>query len=340
MKEELISIIVPVYNCEQYIKHCIKSILMQTYKKIEVLVINDGSTDRTESIIEEFNDDRIIYLKKQNTGVSDTRNLGIEAAKGKYILFVDSDDYLIENMVEKMYKAICNNDLDVVRANYYIKKNNRLIDGVEYEFSNKVLHKENIKNEIIPNILNHKIKGYVWLLLIKKEKINEVFSTSLNILEDMKFYIDLFFNIDKAMFLSEKLYIYNCDNGFSATKDHKYYERNMKNMINATYEIMKTLKDYNFSDRNTIEIFCTKNINSIINYNYLLYKSDYNIEKIKKIWNNIINDDMYKDIVKYYNQSYSSFSEKIIYRLLYKKYYMILKEIFRIRKFIAKNRRK
>lgn len=340
MHNDLISVIVPVYNCENDIYRCIKSILKQTYKNIEILIINDGSTDNSEKIIKSIEDKRIIYITKKNTGVSDTRNLGINRANGKYILFVDADDYLFENMIEITYKEICENEVDVVRANYYIKKNNQLSKSNECDFSNRVLNKKEIKEKVIPEILEHKIRGYVWLLLIKKEKIKEGFSRELNILEDMKFYIDLFFNIDKAIFLNDGLYVYNCDNKYSATKNYDYYEKNMYNMVKATLEIQKSLEKNEFYDKIAIEKFITKNINTIINYNYLLYKSGYDLRSIKKNWKKLKNKTDYKMISCFYNSKYNSMIEQIIYILLQYECYAILINIFYIRKNISQKRRK
>ena len=101
MNEELISVIVPIYNGEKYLAECVYSIINQTYKNIEILLMNDGSTDSSLSLCENFakEDNRIRVINKKNTGVSDTRNKGVEMSNGKYILFVDCDDYLEKNMV-------------------------------------------------------------------------------------------------------------------------------------------------------------------------------------------------------------------------------------------------
>ena len=91
-----ISIIVPIYNCEKYLKRCLESIINQTYNNLEIILLNDGSSDNSLKIIKEYKkkDNRIIVIDKKNTGVSDTRNIGIQKASGKYICFCDSDDVL------------------------------------------------------------------------------------------------------------------------------------------------------------------------------------------------------------------------------------------------------
>ena len=109
-----ISIIVPIYNSEKYIKNCIDSLLNQTKKELEFIFINDGSTDNTESIIKEYKDKRIKYFKNSNQGIGKTRNFGINKSKGKYIMFIDSDDYLESNACEELYSYASNNNIDVV----------------------------------------------------------------------------------------------------------------------------------------------------------------------------------------------------------------------------------
>ena len=104
-QSELVSIIVPIYNSEKYLNDCLKSIQKQTYHNIEILLIDDGSQDNSLVICEEVGvlDDRIKIYHQENQGVSAARNRGIELAKGKYILFIDSDDMIIDNMVEQMF---------------------------------------------------------------------------------------------------------------------------------------------------------------------------------------------------------------------------------------------
>jgi len=108
-----VSIIVPIYNAERYLGECIESILTQSYRNIEAILVNDGSTDCSLSICESYarKDDRIRIINKANSGVSDTRNVGIEAATGEYVCFSDADDYFLTSslfVVSKIYRLISN----------------------------------------------------------------------------------------------------------------------------------------------------------------------------------------------------------------------------------------
>ena len=141
MNEELISIIVPVYNVEEYLKECIDSIINQTYKRIEIILVDDGSTDKSGKICDDYAkiDKRIKVVHKENGGLSDARNVGISVSSGKYIAFVDSDDWVEKTMYKKCivyvksmmliyaYADILENIrmkqfLNVVLKEWYIKK--------------------------------------------------------------------------------------------------------------------------------------------------------------------------------------------------------------------------
>jgi len=115
MNEELISVIVPVYNVENYLRKCIDSIIKQTYHNLEIIVVDDGSTDNSGRICNEYLevDHRIKVYHKKNGGLSDARNFGITKSKGNYIGFVDSDDFIKEDMYEVLYKALKKHDADV-----------------------------------------------------------------------------------------------------------------------------------------------------------------------------------------------------------------------------------
>ena len=105
MDKDLISIIVPIYNVEKYIKKCIDSIINQTYTNLEIILVDDGSPDNCGKICDKYKekDDRIKVIHKKNGGLSDARNAGIDIATGEYITFIDSDDYVAENYIEVLY---------------------------------------------------------------------------------------------------------------------------------------------------------------------------------------------------------------------------------------------
>lgn len=116
----LISIIMPVYNVEQYLNYCMESILAQDYKNLEIILIDDGSTDSSGDMCDEYakNDSRIKVIHKKNGGLSSARNIGIEVMTGKYMTFVDPDDYIRIDYVSRMYKYILEDETDLVVCSY------------------------------------------------------------------------------------------------------------------------------------------------------------------------------------------------------------------------------
>lgn len=121
MENKLISIIVPVYNVEEYLKQCLDSILEQTFSDYEVILVNDGSTDNSGLICQEYaeKDSHIRYFEKENGGLSDARNYGIEQAQGEYLTFVDSDDWVTETYIEELYSKLQYYNADISICNYF-----------------------------------------------------------------------------------------------------------------------------------------------------------------------------------------------------------------------------
>ena len=119
-KNDLISIIIPAYNSENYVSECIDSVINQTYKNIEIVIINDGSTDNTLSIIQGYQkkDKRIVLINQKNMGVYESRCNGIRVAHGKYITFLDADDLLTYDCIEVMYNSIKKYNSNIVRCNF------------------------------------------------------------------------------------------------------------------------------------------------------------------------------------------------------------------------------
>ena len=136
-----ISIIVPIYNAEKYIEKCINSLINQTKKELEFILVNDGSTDNTEKVIKSYNDKRIKYFKNKNQGIGKTRNFGIDKSTGKYLMFVDSDDYIREDACELLFNKINKDNLDLVVCDYYkvYEKDNKIVEERLISFNDSSL---------------------------------------------------------------------------------------------------------------------------------------------------------------------------------------------------------
>lgn len=183
-----ISIIIPIYNAEKYINKCLDSILKQTKKELEIILINDGSTDNTEKIIKTYQDKRIKYFKNDNHGIGYSRNFGINQSTSKYIMFLDSDDYLETTACEELFNKAEKDNLDIVISDFYKVFNNNIEEIKLPSFENSSL-KDN--PDIITEYLNPWAKLYSSKLL-KDNKIKFVENLKY---EDAPFVIE---TLDKA----------------------------------------------------------------------------------------------------------------------------------------------
>ena len=177
-----VTVIIPVYNSEKYIGKCIKSIIDQTYKNLDILVINDGSKDNSLSVIKSFTDKRIRVIDKKNEGVSKTRNLGIKKSTGDYIMFVDNDDYLDKECIEEFVKSIKNNDIAIggyKRVNdkkemfRCVLKNTKWSKYIIMSPWAKLFKREFLINNNI-SFLNHKIGEDIYFNLLAFSKTNKI----------------------------------------------------------------------------------------------------------------------------------------------------------------------
>jgi len=159
----LVSIIIPAYNRAGFLKEAIKSVLAQTYKNIEVIVVDDGSTDNTPKLVKQFTDKRIIYLRQENKGASSARNKGIESARGNYIAFLDSDDIWLPQKIEKQLEIF-----NISRCNPGL-----VYTGIQYMDYDGNLKKQKkiirFRGDILKRLLRKNIPGVGSTMLIKKE---------------------------------------------------------------------------------------------------------------------------------------------------------------------------
>lgn len=203
----MISIIVPVYNSEKYLNKCIESILNQTHKNFELILINDGSTDSSLSICNKYAnlDSRIVVISKNNEGAGLARNEGLKIAKGDYIGFVDSDDYISPNMYEKMYHSAIENDADIVQCGYLkVDEKDNIIAKSNYQ--NKIINqgelcfKEYCKRKNIDNYSPCKI--------FKRNILGNIYFGNYSYSEDAYFIIQAFLNCKKLVVISSNFYYY------------------------------------------------------------------------------------------------------------------------------------
>lgn len=165
--EPLISIIVPIYNVEKYLNRCIESIVNQTYKNLEIILVDDGSPDNCPQICDQWKekDNRIKVIHKENGGLSDARNVGLDITQGEYIAFVDSDDYIHVKMYETLITVLLEKDCDIVQCDF-----SKVADGqqVNNELLEYKVKEYNVKEALYSLINENPLKQVVWNKLYKK----------------------------------------------------------------------------------------------------------------------------------------------------------------------------
>lgn len=227
-----ISVIIPVYNSSTYLRKCLDSVVNQTLKDIEIIVINDGSTDDSKNIIEEYTVKykNIIFIDQENKGIGKTRNIGIKKATGEYITFVDSDDYIKENMLEEYYKYAKKHNFDLVIGSYIKKINNK-----EIIFENNKFKTGNVKTT--PQIL-YLIEYGPWAKLYKREMLinNNIYFDEKRKYEDMPFVSKALLKSKLIGQITEPYYYYIIHNNSETTT--------MDKRVFDILDILKEIKDY------------------------------------------------------------------------------------------------
>ena len=294
MKNIKVSVIVPIYNTEKFLKKCIESILNQALQEIEIILINDGSTDNSHTICFEYAkkySEKIKYINNKNIGCSATRNLGIELAQGEYIAFVDSDDYIEKEMYEEMYIKSQKTASDIVICGFryiYEKEKEVFIPKKEYSYLD-------IKNKL----------SYVWNKLFKKElliKNNIIFPLESHYCEDFVFSFENLISTEKISSLENVMYnyvlhgnnsIYNfnkkLDTKISFSKVYNYLKE--KNMLKNKFIMKYFFQNFYYSG--------IKNI-----FRSLLNPKIISINDTKKYL--ILYKNMFKEI------EFISFKEKVL----------------------------
>ena len=310
-----VSVIVPVYNTEKYLKKCLDSLVHQTLKEIEIILINDGSTDNSQKIIDEY---VLKYPKlfkvfsQKNSGQAVARNLGIKNSKGEFIAFADSDDYLEIDAYEKAYNYAVKNNLDIVCFKFYEDKN-----GIRKKSSYELFktYDKNLKyilNETSP--CNKIIKND----LLKNNKIKFIENY---IYEDLELIPKLALYTDKIGFLDEYLYNYVIHN------DSTMRQKNYNQKLDSIYFVMDSLKNNFKNSKYTKELeflFVEHLLHGGV-LRYLEYKEgNKDIEKISDIIKE--NFPNWKKNVYYKKQN---IKYKIICTLAYNKKIKLLKKILK-----------
>lgn len=232
-----ISVIIPVYNVEKYLKKCVESVLKQTIADLEIILVDDGSTDRSGRICDEYaeRDSRIVVVHKKNGGLSSARNIGIEIAKSQYIGFVDSDDYIEEDMYEVLYRNIMENDADLAMCDLY-----HCYEGKKIKI-NPIKEKFILDSEQAIKMVMEAKKTSVTAVnkLYKKELFDEIRYPEGKLSEDAFVIIDILMRAKKIVFTSEQKYFYVHRKGSITTSGFKKKDLNVLEAYLKNYKLIK-----------------------------------------------------------------------------------------------------
>lgn len=264
------SIIIPAYNAEHTLSKSIESILSQSYTNFEIIIINDGSTDQTWSLCQNYakKDARIKIVNQQNSGPSRARNKGLQKATGDYILFVDSDDLLLKDALKTLAKTIKNHPCDVIHYNY--------LSGPSQNLNGRTFKKPEVP-KLLDSFLNDNPPCYSWLMCIKKSCLIK-YDETLKHHEDVEFIVRLLLHIDSIYFLDQPLYQYNY-NPSGITKDPKKALINIKYVQQSYQKIKQLLKENHLLSKN-LDQQINANIFKITVDKLRLYADLENTEKI------------------------------------------------------------
>ena len=258
---ELISIVVPIYNVEKYLRMCLDSIEQQTYSNIEVLLINDGSPDSSGEICQEYvaRDSRFRYFEKENGGLSDARNYGIERSNGMYLTFVDSDDWLSLTYVEDLYQAAIRNDADTVVSHYtiYNESDRNYYVHIWDDYYEKTCTGE----ELVLELPSLELNGYIyitsWGILFKKELFNNIRFPKGKVIEDSRTNYKLFFRSNKVAYIHKEIYYHR--EGIESIGSG-VNEKLLTDVLECLLERLAiyTIKGWNYSDEKNNVLGCLR----------------------------------------------------------------------------------
>lgn len=275
MKEyaEKISVIIPVFNAVHTLEKCVHSVLKQTYDNIEIILVNDGSTDESLKLIQKLRtkDNRIQYVSIDNSGVSCARNIGIDMARGEYLVFADADDYMDETMLLKLYEAIRRIQADVAVCTYTVgtEEKHGVLDAV-----NRIDKPDMIKELMLPE---RKMAAFVWNRLYKASivKNNGIrFNTKVKVCEDTLFNYEVLKYCREVAVVDEPLYHYNINN------DSAMFRRGFnQNKLTANIAFKCMLQETQGREEHTwIEVACMLYheilLSQVCKYRYKLSKTD------------------------------------------------------------------
>ena len=233
-KSVLVSIVIPIYNVENYLDKCIESVVEQSYKNLDIILVDDGSTDSSREIRDlwETKDERIKVIHKKNGGLSSARNTGINIAIGEYIAFIDSDDYIDSEYVTRLLNKMIETNSDIVCCGYY-----EIVDGKTTVPNKRLICGEYEKKEALERLLKWDIQDYAWNKLYRRVLFSQIRYPNGRNFEDMATTYKTFLKANKVCVVNDRLYNYLIRKGsISNTEDYVKHIKDMWDTIETYNE--------------------------------------------------------------------------------------------------------
>ncbi len=285
-----VSVIVPIYNVEKYLEKCINSLLSQTLEDIQIILVNDGSKDNSGNIAKEYeqnNKDRVIYVEKENGGLSDARNYGLKYATGDFIAFLDSDDYIEKNAYEEMYNKAIEENADYVECDFIWEFPNKIRVDKQYPYKNK---KEMLSF----------VRVVAWNKLIKRQLIID---NNLEFPKGLR-YEDVEFTYKLIPFVNKFTYV---------DKPFIHYVQREGSIANVQNE--RTAEIFTVLD-NVIEFYKKNNIyekyRDELEYNYARYLLCSSLKRMCKIKDKTIREKLLTESWERLNLNFPNWKENVI----------------------------
>ena len=285
-----VSVIVPIYNVEKYLEKCINSLLSQTLEDIQIILVNDGSKDNSGNIAKEYeqnNKDRVIYVEKENGGLSDARNYGLKYATGDFIAFLDSDDYIEKNAYEEMYNKAIEENADYVECDFIWEFPNKIRVDKQYPYKNK---KEMLSF----------VRVVAWNKLIKRQLITD---NNLEFPKGLR-YEDVEFTYKLIPFVNRFAYV---------DKPFIHYVQREDSIANVQNE--RTAEIFTVLD-NVIEFYKKNNIyekyRDELEYNYARYLLCSSLKRMCKIKDKTIREKLLTESWERLNLNFPNWKENVI----------------------------
>ena len=285
-----VSVIVPIYNVEKYLEKCINSLLSQTLEDIQIILVNDGSKDNSGNIAKEYeqnNKDRVIYVEKENGGLSDARNYGLKYATGDFIAFLDSDDYIEKNAYEEMYNKAIEENADYVECDFIWEFPNKIRVDKQYPYKNK---KEMLSF----------VRVVAWNKLIKRQLITD---NNLEFPKGLR-YEDVEFTYKLIPFINKFTYV---------DKPFIHYVQREGSIANVQNE--RTAEIFTVLD-NVIEFYKKNNIyeeyRDELEYNYARYLLCSSLKRMCKIKDKTIREKLLTESWERLNLNFPNWKENVI----------------------------